>query len=83
VNGVVVAVGGSPAHTFHEPVRDHIRLLAGLGADADARAGVTVKHRSRSGRATRSGSNCRRSRTARWTRCESAQPIALRNSSNR
>lgn len=43
----VVAVHRSPEHTFSKPTRDRIRLLAGLGVEGDAHAGVTVKHRSR------------------------------------
>lgn len=46
-NGVVVAVSVSDAHTFSKPNRDVIRLLAGIGVEGDAHAGVTVKHRSR------------------------------------
>lgn len=45
--GVVVAVARSPRHSFHKPVVDRIRLLAGLGVEDDAHLGVTVKHRSR------------------------------------
>jgi len=47
MDGVVVAVSLSPGHTMSKPNRDAIRLLAGLGVDGDAHAGVTVKHRSR------------------------------------
>ncbi|MGH3738341.1 MAG: MOSC domain-containing protein [Micromonosporaceae bacterium] len=43
----VVAVHRSPAHTFSKRTRESIRLLAGLGVEGDAHAGVTVKHRSR------------------------------------
>ncbi|SDD29763.1 MOSC domain-containing protein YiiM [Cupriavidus sp. YR651] len=43
----VVAVSRSPAHGFSKPREDAIRLLAGLGVEGDAHAGVTVQHRSR------------------------------------
>lgn len=43
----VVAVSQSPAHTMSRPNQAEIRLTAGLGADGDAHAGATVKHRSR------------------------------------
>jgi MOSC domain-containing protein YiiM len=45
--GVIVAVNCSGAHEFSKPNRESIRLLAGLGVEGDAHAGVTVKHRSR------------------------------------
>ena len=45
--GVVVAVSRSATHTMAKPNRERIRLLAGLGVEGDAHAGVTVKHRSR------------------------------------
>jgi MOSC domain-containing protein YiiM len=44
---VVVAVSCSPTHTMAKPNQQRIRLLAGLGVEGDAHAGVTVKHRSR------------------------------------
>ena len=44
---VVAAVSRSSVHGFSKPVRDAIRLLAGLGVEEDAHAGVTVQHRSR------------------------------------
>ncbi len=44
---IVAAVSRSSVHGFSKPVRDAIRLLAGLGVEGDAHAGVTVKHRSR------------------------------------
>lgn len=47
MDGVVVAVGRSPSHTMAKPIEAGIRLLAGLGVEGDAHAGVTVKHRSR------------------------------------
>lgn len=40
-------VCSSPTHSLAKPVRDSIRLLAGLGVEGDAHAGETVKHRSR------------------------------------
>jgi len=47
MDGVVVAVCRSSGHTVSKPVRDEIRLVAGLGVDGDAHCGATVKHRSR------------------------------------
>jgi MOSC domain-containing protein YiiM len=47
VDGVVVAVSRSAAHTFSKHNEVHIRLLTGLGVEGDAHAGETVKHRSR------------------------------------
>ena len=47
MNGVVMAVSRSATHTMAKPNREWIRLLAGLGVEGDAHAGVTVKHRSR------------------------------------
>lgn len=43
----VAGVSLSPGHTFSKGSREAIRLLAGLGVEGDAHAGVTVKHRSR------------------------------------
>lgn len=45
--GVVTAVSLRRGHHFSKPNVLSIRLLAGLGVDGDAHAGVTVKHRSR------------------------------------
>src|SRR5688500_4948905 len=45
--GVVVAVSRDDGHRFTKPVVDEITLLAGLGVEGDAHAGVTVQHRSR------------------------------------
>jgi MOSC domain-containing protein YiiM len=42
-----MAVSRSAGHTFSKPTAERIRLLAGLGVEGDAHAGVTVKHRSR------------------------------------
>jgi MOSC domain-containing protein YiiM len=47
MGGTVAAVSRSGSHTFSKPVVVSIRLIAGLGVDGDAHAGVTVKHRSR------------------------------------
>jgi MOSC domain-containing protein YiiM len=47
MTGFVVAVHRSPTHTMAKLTRPTIRLLAGLGIEHDAHAGVTVKHRSR------------------------------------
>jgi len=44
---VVTAVSLGRGHHFSKPNVLSIRLLAGLGVDGDAHAGVTVKHRSR------------------------------------
>ena len=43
----VVAVSRSGAHTFSKIPEQSIRLIAGIGVEGDAHAGVTVKHRSR------------------------------------
>jgi hypothetical protein len=45
--GVVVAVAAFPTHAFSKPLQERITLLAGLGVEGDAHAGITVKHRSR------------------------------------
>ena len=45
--GVITAVSRNATHEFSKPVREAIRLLAGLGVEGDAHAGVTVRHRSR------------------------------------
>lgn len=47
MSGVVAAVSSSGGHTFGKPNRESVTLLAGLGVEGDAHAGVTVKHRSR------------------------------------
>src|SRR5436853_862712 len=46
-DGTVESVSRSASHTFSKPVQESIRLLAGLGVEGDAHAGVTVQHRSR------------------------------------
>ncbi|EGE41165.1 MOSC domain-containing protein [Streptomyces sp. SID4928] len=45
--GTVTAVSSSAGHTFGKESRESVILLAGLGVEGDAHAGVTVKHRSR------------------------------------
>jgi len=47
MQGTVIAVSRSPAHDFAKANEESIHLLAGLGVEGDAHAGVTVKHRSR------------------------------------
>jgi MOSC domain-containing protein YiiM len=44
---VVTAVCRDGQHRFSKPATDQITLLAGLGVEGDAHAGVTVQHRSR------------------------------------
>lgn len=44
---LVTAVSRSAAHTFSKTTQPVVRLVAGLGVEGDAHAGVTVKHRSR------------------------------------
>src|SRR5436305_14344689 len=46
-HGVVAAVSRSGEHTFSKRPEERIRLLAGIGVEADAHAGRTVRHRSR------------------------------------
>jgi len=43
----VAAVSAGASHDFSKPMRESIRLLAGLGVEGDAHLGVTVQHRSR------------------------------------
>lgn len=45
--GIVTAVSLSSRHSFSKLNALSIRLIAGLGVEGDAHAGVTVKHRSR------------------------------------
>jgi MOSC domain-containing protein YiiM len=47
MSGIVVAVSRSATHSFSKLDHDSIRLLAGVGVEGDAHAGVTVQHRSR------------------------------------
>ncbi len=45
--GFVAAVSRDGQHAFSKPIRETIRLIAGLGVEGDAHAGQTVQHRSR------------------------------------
>jgi MOSC domain-containing protein YiiM len=45
--GVVTTVSCNAAHTFTKEARARVRLVAGIGVEGDAHAGVTVQHRSR------------------------------------
>lgn len=45
--GLVVSVHRDASHRFGKPVVDRIELLAGVGVEGDAHAGVTVQHLSR------------------------------------
>ena len=47
MTGTVVAVSRSATHSLSKPTAPAIELRAGHGVEADAHAGVTVKHRSR------------------------------------
>jgi MOSC domain-containing protein YiiM len=47
MNGRVLNVSRSASHTMAKGPEAGIELIAGLGVDRDAHAGVTVKHRSR------------------------------------
>jgi MOSC domain-containing protein YiiM len=47
MHGAVIAVSSGGKHAFSKPIRSSITLLAGLGVQGDAHAGVTVQHRSR------------------------------------
>src|ERR1700755_1509484 len=47
VSARVVAVHRDGQHRFAKQPQIFIRLVAGLGVEGDAHAGVTVKHRSR------------------------------------
>jgi MOSC domain-containing protein YiiM len=47
MHATVAAVSLSPKHTFSKAVAREIVLLAGLGVQGDAHAGVTVRHRYR------------------------------------
>jgi MOSC domain-containing protein YiiM len=46
-DGAVVAVSRNPRHALVKSPSLSIRLIAGLGVEGDAHAGVTVQHRSR------------------------------------
>lgn len=43
----VLAVASAAGHGFSKSVQPEVRLVAALGVEGDAHAGVTVKHRSR------------------------------------
>ena len=45
--GRVIAVARDGAHRFSKQVVDAIIIVAGIGVEGDAHAGMTVKHRSR------------------------------------
>ena len=45
MEGKVISVSRSPRHSFSKEVCGTIKILAGLGVEGDAHAGVTVKHR--------------------------------------
>ncbi len=47
MTATILAVARDAAHRFSKHVVTEIRLLAGVGVEGDAHAGVTVKHRSR------------------------------------
>jgi len=47
MNGKVIAVSQSPTHSFSKTNQKSIKLLTGLGVEADAHLGEKVKHRSR------------------------------------
>jgi MOSC domain-containing protein YiiM len=46
-SGTVAAVSRNEGYAFSKPGRAEIVLIAGLGVEGDAHAGVTVRHRSR------------------------------------
>ena len=47
MNGEVISVNCSSAHSLIKPNQESVRLLEGLGVEGDAHSGKTVKHRSR------------------------------------
>ena len=47
MQGKVTSVSRSPVHGFSKDVVEQIQVLAGLGVEGDAHAGVTVRHRYR------------------------------------
>ena len=47
MNGTVMSANRSPSHTMSKPNQEKLRLIAGVGVEGDAHAGVTVKHRIR------------------------------------
>lgn len=44
---MIIALASDQEHRFSKQSRDNLRLIAGIGVEGDAHAGVTVKHRSR------------------------------------
>ncbi len=44
---MITALASDQEHRFSKQPRDYLRLIAGIGVEGDAHAGVTVKHRSR------------------------------------
>lgn len=44
---MIIALASDREHRFSKQPRDYLRLIAGIGVEGDAHAGVTVKHRSR------------------------------------
>ncbi len=46
-HGRVVSVSRNEAYSFTKPRRDEITLVAGIGVEGDAHAGVRVRHRGR------------------------------------
>lgn len=47
MTGTIIAVSISPNHLFSKSQQNKIKLIAGIGIEGDAHAGITVKHRSR------------------------------------
>lgn len=47
LQGTVVGLATDDAHRFSKTPRERVRLLAGLGVEGDAHAGVKAQHRSR------------------------------------
>ena len=44
-NPTVIAVASDSAHNVIKPIRDSIKLIAGLGIEGDAHAGEKIQHR--------------------------------------
>lgn len=53
MDGRVIAVSRDGRHRFGKPVCPSIRLIAGLGVEGDAHAGLTVQHLSRMAKSPR------------------------------
>lgn len=47
MRATIIALASDGAHRFSKPARQSVRLVAGLGVEGDAHAGVTVQHLSR------------------------------------